>query len=90
MAAFTQKRHSGSKTWEEGRCIIRSYCKLVIPGQDFNSPLHFRKNAQDRLDGESSSLSDMALNSPTSFRFHSKYPCCFTSFKFYACRNTRD
>ena len=43
MAAFTQKRHSGSKTWEEGMCIIRSYCKLVIPGQDFNSPLHFRK-----------------------------------------------
>ena len=57
MAAFTQKRHSGTKTWEEGMCIIRSYnCKLVIPGQDFNSPLHFQKNAQDRLDGESSSL----------------------------------
>ena len=56
MTAFTQKRHSGTKTWEEGMCIIRSYCKLVIPGQDFNSPLHFRKNAQDRLDGESSSL----------------------------------
>ena len=29
-AAFTQKRHSGSKVWEEGMCVIRSYCKWFL------------------------------------------------------------
>ena len=29
-AAFTQKRHSGSKAWEEGMCVIRSYCKWFL------------------------------------------------------------
>ena len=29
-AEFTQKRHSGSKTWEEGMCVIRSYCKWFL------------------------------------------------------------
>lgn len=29
-AAFTQERHSGSKAWEEGMCVIRSYCKWFL------------------------------------------------------------
>ena len=36
----------------------------MIPDQVFNSPLHFRKNAQDRLGRELSSLSGKTFNHP--------------------------